>query len=268
MGKIIGVISIKGGVGKTTVVSNLSSALAEQGRKVLAIDANFSAPNLGLHLGVVNMEKTIHEVIAGKISAQSAVYNHPLGFDIIPARLVPIKMDPLRLKRKISALKNMYDCILLDSSPNLNDELVATMAAADELVVVSSPDYPTLSCTMRAVRVAKEKNVPITGLVLNRVRNKKYELTLQEVEESSDTPVIGLMPEDEKVLQSVSETMPVVAFAPNRDVSVEYRKLAATLSGEQYRDRRIWSSVRNFLFKDNFSKVDVNRTVLMEKRRA
>lgn len=67
MGKVIGVISIKGGVGKTTVVSNLGATLAyEFGKKVLVIDANFSAANLGLHLGIVDPEITIHDVLAGK----------------------------------------------------------------------------------------------------------------------------------------------------------------------------------------------------------
>ncbi len=267
MGKIVGVISIKGGVGKTTLVANLASALAGQGKKVLAIDANFSAPNLGLHLGVVNRENTLHEVMSGKINAQSAIHNLEHGFDIIPAKLVGKKIDPLRLKRKISVLRNVYDFIVIDSSPNLNEEMAATMAASDELIVVSSPDYPTLSCTLRAVKVAREKNVPITGIVLNRVRNREYELTVGEIEEASETPVIGVMREDEKVLNSVAETMPVVAFAPKRDVAVEYNQLAATLAGEQYRDARVWSRIRKLVAKDNFSKVDINRTVLKENRK-
>ena len=266
-GKIIGVIAIKGGVGKTTVVSNLAAALARQGKKVLAIDANFSAPNLGLHLGIVNKEKTVHEVIAGKIDASEAIYQSEAGFDIMPARLMPIKIEPLRLKRKISSLKNIYDFIIIDSSPSLNEEMAATMAASDELIVVSSPDYPTLSCTMRAIKVAKEKKVPITGIILNRVRNKKYELTLEEIEEASEVPVIGLMPEEEKVLESVSETKPVVIFAPRKEVSVEYNKLAAAITGQKYKDMRLWSSIRNFLFADNFTKVDVNRTMLMDNRK-
>lgn len=266
-GKIIGVISIKGGVGKTTVVSNLAAALARQGKKVLAVDANFSAPNLGLHLGVVNKDNTIHEVIAGKIDAADAIYQNEAGFDLMPARLMPIKVDPLRLKRKIGALKNSYDFILIDSSPNLNEEMAATMAASDELIVVSSPDFPTLSCTMRAVKAAKDKKVPITGLVLNRVRNKSYELTLAEVESATETPVVGLMPEEEKVLEALSATRPVVNFAPKKDVSVEYHKLASAISGGKYKDLRVWSGIKNFLFESNVTKVDVNRTVLMEKKK-
>ena len=59
MGKTIGVISLKGGVGKTTAVVALGSALADFGKKVLLVDGNFSAPNLGLHLDLFDTEKTI-----------------------------------------------------------------------------------------------------------------------------------------------------------------------------------------------------------------
>ena len=57
MGKIIGVLSLKGGVGKTSSVVSLGAALSHFGKRVLLVDANFSTPNLGIHLDVVNPEK-------------------------------------------------------------------------------------------------------------------------------------------------------------------------------------------------------------------
>ena len=54
MAKIIGVLSLKGGVGKTSVVSSLGDALSDFGKKVLLVDANYSAPNLGLHFNIVD----------------------------------------------------------------------------------------------------------------------------------------------------------------------------------------------------------------------
>ena len=63
-GKIIGIISLKGGVGKTSSVANLGAVLASEfNKKVLVVDANFSAPNLGLHLGLVEPKVTIHDVL-------------------------------------------------------------------------------------------------------------------------------------------------------------------------------------------------------------
>ncbi|MCH8872918.1 AAA family ATPase, partial [candidate division KSB1 bacterium] len=56
--KTIGILSIKGGVGKTSTVAALGAAIAGFDKKVLLIDGNFSAPNLGLHLGIVNPKVT------------------------------------------------------------------------------------------------------------------------------------------------------------------------------------------------------------------
>jgi len=181
-GRIIGVISIKGGVGKTTTVSNLGAALSNlYNKKVLLIDANFTAPNLGLHLGVVNPKVTLHDVLSGKVNAIDSIYNHEFGFHIIPASLVNKQVDYMKLRDKIRVLKSYYDIILLDSSPNLNQEMLSTILASDELLVVTTPDYPTLSATMNAVRVAKQKKTPIKGLILNKVRNKKFELKIEDV---------------------------------------------------------------------------------------
>ena len=66
-GRTIGIISLKGGVGKTTTVANLGAVLAKEfNKKVLVIDANFSAPNLGLHLGIVEPKVTIQDVLLNR----------------------------------------------------------------------------------------------------------------------------------------------------------------------------------------------------------
>ncbi|PIO01500.1 septum site-determining protein MinD, partial [Candidatus Pacearchaeota archaeon CG09_land_8_20_14_0_10_30_9] len=100
MGKVIGILSLKGGVGKTSSVVSLGAALASFGKKVLLVDANFSAPNLGIHLNVINPDKTIHHVLNGDIPVEEAIHNLE-SFDIIPASVYPKKeFDPLKLKDK------------------------------------------------------------------------------------------------------------------------------------------------------------------------
>jgi len=266
MGKIIGIISIKGGVGKTTAAVNLAAALANEfQKKVLVVDANFSAPNLGLHLGIVKATNTINDVLADKIDISKAIIRHELGFDIIPAALVPLKkLDPFKLKRKISWLRHKYDVVILDSSPTLNEEMLATMIASDELLVVTSPDYPTLSCTMHAARIAKEKKTPISGLILNKVRGKNFELTIEDIENATNIPVVAVLEDDVRVLEALAAAKPAVLHSPNRDVAVEYKKLAASLVGERYVDRRLIARIKNFFIKDEFSKEEINRTLLKD----
>ncbi|MBW2980817.1 AAA family ATPase [Candidatus Woesearchaeota archaeon] len=259
-GKIVGIIAIKGGVGKTTTVSNLGAVLAKEfGKKVLLVDANYTAPNLGLHLGIVKPEVTLHDVMRNKVPVSQAIHEHELGFHIIPSALAGRKVNAFKLKEKISHLKELYDVILIDSSPALNEEILSTMIASDELFVVSSPDYPTLSCTMHAVRIAKRKRTPITGIILNKSRNKKFELNVGEIEDATGVPVLATLPDDVKVLEALSEMKPASIRSPKRDVSVEYKKLAASLIGEKYIDKRLKARIKRFIFVEEPDKMDINR---------
>lgn len=244
--KVIGVIALKGGVGKTSVVANLGAALAQEfGKKVLLVDANFSTPHLGLHLGIVDPKYTLHPALNGEYSIYESIYQHPLGLHIIPGALSPKHVNPLALNEKISPLREIYDVILIDSSPSLNDEMYATMAASDELVVVSSPDYPTLSSTLHAIKVARKKNAKIRGIVINKLRKKKFELSSREIAKASEVEVLATLPDDVNVLAALSEMQPVTSFKPSREISVSFKKLAANLIGEKYRKPHIFSRAVN-----------------------
>ena len=249
-GKIIGVISLKGGVGKTTTVANLGSILAaEFNKKVLVVDANFSAPNLGLHLGLVEPKITIHDVLLNRANVTEAIHQHESGFHLIAGAYISRKINPRRLKQKISYLKDYYDVILIDSSPNLNEEMLATMMASDELLVVTSLDYPTLSTTLRAIRLAKQKRTPITGLIVNRARNKKFELSIKDIEEAAQVPVLSVLPEDIKILESIYYTTPVSLYKPRSTSSIGFRKLAAHLIGEKYEEPGVWDKLKAFFIR-------------------
>lgn len=264
MGEIIGVISIKGGVGKTTVVSSFGSVLANEfNKKVLVVDANFSAPNLGLHLGMVDPEVSLHDVLQGHANVKDAIYHHEAGFDVLAGALVSGKIDPFRIRQRLKMLKYDYDYILMDSSPTLNDEILATMVSSDRLLVVTSPDYPTLSCTLGAIRLAKEQNVPIIGLILNKTRGKSFELSFDEIEEASGVPILAVLPDDVNVLAALSMTTPLPLYKGGSEVSVELKKLAGALTGVKYSDKRFMANFRKML-KPSVRKVEVNR-LLLEK---
>lgn len=266
-GKIIGIISIKGGVGKTTTVCSLGAALASDfNKKVLVVDANFSAPTLALYLGMVDLKKSIYNVLKDKEPVANAIVAHQENLDVLPASVRIRKVNPFGIKKVLNKLRGSYDIILVDSSPNLNDEMLATMVAADELLVVTTPDYPTLSATMHAVKTAKKQNANITGIILNKVRSLKFELNAGDIEDAAGVPVISILPDKTKVLEALAYSKPITSYNPENDVSVGYKKLAACLVGDEYKDTRRWQKIRN-IFNPGISKDEINRAVIAEKRR-
>jgi septum site-determining protein MinD len=257
MGKTIGVISLKGGVGKTSVVVALGSAMADLGKKVLLVDANLSAPNLGVHLDVLNPEVTLHHVLCKKAHLKHAV--HKLDkFDLLPASLFErVQVNPLRLKEKLRYTRKKYDVVLIDSSPALNDETLAVMLASDELVVVTTPDYPTLSTTLKAVKKAQQRDAPIVGLILNKVHDKNFEISLEDIENTLDLPILAVIPHDLNVLKALSQFIPSTDFKKNSKSSEEYRRLAASLLGERYKPTKLKKLFRWI----NPKKQDINREI-------
>lgn len=260
MGKSIGVISLKGGVGKTSTVVALGSAIANFNKKVLLVDGNLSAPNLGIHFKIIDPEISLHHVLNREFNAKDAVYS--LGsLDILPSSIFTDKqVNPLKLKDRIDYLKKKYDFVIYDSSPNLTDETLGVMIASDSLIVVATPDHPTLSVTIKAINSAKERGIPIDGLIINKVHNKSFEIPLEHVEETLEVPVLAVIPYDLDILKALSKFVPSIEHNPRSKASEEYKKLAAALVGERYKDSRL----KTFFRWRDPPKQDINRLVLYE----
>ncbi len=259
MPKTIGIIAIKGGVGKTTISAALATDLVNHyKKKVLLIDANFSAPNLGLHMDIIQPIKTIHDVMINKVHLSSAVHNR-FGVDVIPGSYSFNSLfNPLKLKDKIQTIKNNYDFIILDSSPSLNEEVLSTILASDLLFVISTPDYPTLSCSIKAAKLAKQRGKPIAGIILNKIRDPKYELTLKEIEQTLEIPVIARISEDKTVIRSIFTRIPATIYNKKTKFSKEISAISAVLTNN--REKRSFLS----LLFPNLKKEQVNREILKQ----
>jgi len=246
MGKTIGVISIKGGVGKTTISASLASDLVNHyGKKVLLVDANYSSPNLGLHMDIVEPEKTIHDVLARKAGIRGAIHDR-YGVHVIPGSYVyEGKLNYLQLKDKLKKVKNDYDFTIIDSSPSLNEEVLSTILASDNLFVVTTPDYPTLSCSLRAAKLAKQRGRPISGIIMNKIRDPLYELTLREIEETVGIPVVSRIPDDKSNTRALFMGIPTSIY--NRDILAATNRTNLSSGGPMSASQALNMSVSNLL---------------------
>src|SRR3989344_5905846 len=260
MGKTIGVLSLKGGVGKTSSVVALGDAMADFGKKVLLIDGNFSAPNLGLHLNIIDPSITLNHVLARKTHVKDSI--HKAGkFDVIPSSVFNnLKLNPLELRDKIKPMKKRYDVTLIDSSPALGEEMLGVMLASDGIVVVTTPDIPSLSAVLKIGRIARKRDVPILGLIINKAHNKNFDLSIEEIEETAGMPVLAIIPYDINFQKSLSEFKPSTEYKKKSKASIEYRKLAGILVGKKYKDESFFNKAKNF-FKIPPKKQEINREI-------
>ena len=239
MTRLIVLISGKGGVGKTTLSSNLAAALTDFGENVIAMDANLTTPNLGLHLGMHLTPNTLHSVLKGESRLKDAIYPHPYGFRVIPSSLGlnDLKgVDVGRLSEISLNLIGKADYVIMDSAAGLGREAISALTASDEAIIVTNPDLPSVTDALKTLNIAKEANVKIIGVVVNRIKRNSFELTKNEIKNLLRVPVIAEIPEDQNVALSIAAKKPLIEFSPHSPAAVEIKKLAARLSGRKYRE--------------------------------
>jgi septum site-determining protein MinD len=253
--RTIAIVSGKGGVGKTTVVTNLGMVLVSHFKKdVIIVDCNITTSHLGLYFGMYYYPVTLNQVLKGEAKIDSAIYNHFSGLKLIPASLSVEDLEGVdisKLKRSLKKLLGKTDFILLDSAPGLGREAMATFNACDEIIYVTTPYVPSISDVIRCKRVAEDVNVKEIGVVLNMTRNEKHELTKEDVEKLIELPVIASIPYDRKVLESLSMKIPIVVLESNSKISKEFVRLAGVLLGKEYKPEAegFIQKLKRFLFR-------------------
>ncbi len=235
MTRIIGVLSGKGGVGKTTIVSNLGVSLAQEGKKVAIMDANLSGANLGLHFGLISYPTSIHDVMRGNATIGDATYKHPSGVDIIPASLSieDLDVEPRNIKQEIKEGLSDKDFVLVDCATGLDRETMSALEMCDEVLLVTHPELPTISDALRTKTIARKYDKNILGIVLNRVK-RSDELKKENISAFFDLPVIGVIPEDLSVRKSIEAKNPITLEYPKHAISQEIKKITHRILGKEY----------------------------------
>lgn len=237
MTRVITVASGKGGVGKTTITANLGVALSTYGERVVVLDADIAMANLELILGMEGKSVTLHDVLAGNASIEDAVHEGPNGVRVVPAGislegLRNVKLD--RLEDALAYLIEDTDILLIDAPAGLEKDAVAALAAADELLLVTTPEVPSISDALKTKIVASKLDINIIGVVINREQYDKTFLSVEEVETILEVPVIAVIPDDPEVSRAAAFGEPIVIKNPKSPASNALMKLAADLIGEEY----------------------------------
>ncbi|MFH1126772.1 MAG: AAA family ATPase [archaeon] len=251
MTKVISVISGKGGVGKTTLVSNLGAALVNLEKNVIVIDGNVTSANLGIHLGMPAVNPvSLNDVLKEDAFITQAMYRYKEGFTVIPASIGEIEANYGGLKNQISRLLGNSDIILIDAAAGVSEEVEAAIDASDEVILVTNPEYTAVLGAISAKKLALKKNKKILGTIINKRMSEKHEMSAKEVELFLELPVLATIRNHRKVREAIAYRTPVVVHSPHASVSKQIRNIAYKLLEQEPPKESVVDKIKTFLQKD------------------
>ena len=237
MGKVYSILSGKGGVGKTTSAINLAAALNALGEDVLIVDANLSTPNIGLHLGAPIVPVTLNHVLDGRADVTDAIYEHESGLKILPSSLSIKELKRINHDKLIEVakeLRKLADYIILDSSAGLGREAESAINSADEIIIITQAEMPSIADALKTSKLTEYLNKDIRGFIINRHKGIRTEMNLQNIKDMLEIPHLGTVPEDKNIQKALVLKNAIIHTHPRSIASREYRKIAQKLLGEQY----------------------------------
>lgn len=209
MGEAIVFTSGKGGVGKTTVISNIGIGLSQLDKKVVMLDTDMGLRNLDLVMGVEDrVNYNLMDVLDGSCRLNQALIrdkNNP-NLYVIPAALKVsgLKDYEPRLKALVGELKNDFDFCLIDGPAGIDRGFKFSIAAADRVIVVTTPHISAIRDAGYCIHLLDTYQFTDIDLIVNAYDEKMVKkhqiLSVEDIEEVLSTYVIGTIPIDKNVI--------------------------------------------------------------------
>lgn len=239
-GKVITVFSTKGGIGKTTIATNLSVALAARTRaKVGVLDADLQFGDVSLFLNVMpkatiadlvrDMDNLDEKMLSSYMTASES------GVKVLAAPLRPEQADLVsgsHLSSIIKMMRGMYQYTVIDTAPSFNESMLAVLDASDQIFVVAAMDLPTIKNVKLCLEIMESLGYGRgkIKLILNRADSESG-MHIEEVAESLQYPFTATFPSDGKtVVASVNRGVPFVLGSPEALISQNIFDLAKSIA--------------------------------------
>lgn len=243
-GKVVTVFSSKGGVGKTTIATNLAFALAQEtGKRVVLMDLDLQFGDVGVMVDLAG-KRTIADLAQekGEIDTELvASYLVPApAFPQVRVLLAPDKPEEAELveaalvEKVLTALRSLADLIVIDTAQSFQEQILTALDNSDRILVITAPDLLTIKNVKLCLEVmgSLEYEPEAIGLVMNRAASNVGLKTSQMVE-VLPYPVWANVPSDGKVaISAVNQGIPFVLSARRAPISRAITGLADRLAEE------------------------------------
>ncbi|RKX59407.1 MAG: ATP-binding protein [Thermodesulfobacteriota bacterium] len=229
--KII-VLSGKGGVGKTTVSTNLAVGLAFKGLKIGLLDIDIHGPNVPKMLGLDGLRPSLIEDKLCPVFFENKLKVVSIGF-LLPSEDQPVVWrGPLKHKALKEFVYNTewgeLDCLVIDSPPGTGDEILSIIHILNKLdgaIIVATPQKVALSDIRKTITFCKDVNIPILGIIENMSGfvcpkcGTTWEIFptggAEKIAKELKIPFLGKIPIDPQVSKGSDEGKPIVLNYPD-----------------------------------------------------
>lgn len=247
--RIIAVASGKGGVGKTSIVANMGIALTRYGHRVLLMDTDFGMGNLELMIGAgVAPKYNLTHVFSGKKTLQDVMMTGPRGVRILPAGTGGKLSGAISLESKrdfmeeVRGLSEIADIVLVDTRSGLSDNTLHFMTLADEVILVTTPEPPSIMDSYGIVKIlAQERDSTAMKLLINMAGDRFDALHVEDTiglvtKQFSNVALehLGWICHDSAVPRAVRQQQPFVTLYPHSRASKDVSGVAAKLVNYQF----------------------------------
>jgi len=241
MGKIISMVSGKGGVGKTTAVANIGTAMAAAGKRILVVDADVGLRNLDIALGMQNeVVYDYYDVIQGECTVKDALIasaRYPgLSFLPAPQSVSCRDIDLDKFREMIMELNGYFDYIIIDCAAGIDDSFKMCVSVSDDVVIITTPEYVSIRDADRVAGILENSGIKKMMMIINRVDvdmiKKKQMVDIDSIINTVAVTLIGAVPEDRNVTIANNIGKPIVLKARSR-AGRAYINIAKRLMGEK-----------------------------------
>jgi len=243
--KAIVVTSGKGGVGKTTTTANVGAALARLGEKVCVIDTDVGLRNLDVVMGLEGrVVYDLIDVFEGRCKLKQALIRDKRveSLYLLAASQTRDKtaLSESRMKETVRTLleEEGFDRVLIDSPAGIESGFQTAASAADGALVVVNPEVSSVRDADRIIGLLEAREIPEVRLIINRLRPEMVKrgdmLEVDDVLEILGVKLIGIVPEDEKIIVSTNVGNPLSLEDGGGKVSAgsAFRDIARRIRGE------------------------------------
>ncbi len=237
---VITITSGKGGVGKTTATANLSAALALQGKKVVAIDADIGLRNLDVVMGLENrIVYDLVDVVEGACRLRQAMIRDKRLDELylIPAAQSRDKtaVTPGDMIELVNMLRDEFDFVLIDSPAGIEQGFKNAVAPADKVLIITTPEVSAVRDADRIIGLIEAEEKGPGSLILNRLRLDMVKrgdmLNTDDVIDVLAINLVGIVPDDETIVISTNRGQPAVL--DNGSLAGQaFKNIAGRLTGQ------------------------------------